>query len=120
MDLQTLKREFPKSYKKLQEWLNEGWKTMIEAFEKHNNGEKLEVGNLADEGIAAMISLYPRRLYDFFDTQSVYITINAMSWDAIIEVGKTDEIQEINPADNRQKIEEQAFAKAFEILEGNL
>jgi hypothetical protein len=74
---------------------------------------------------------HPRRLYDFFDEQGIYINISRyfqplgsyIEWVAIIDTEDDFRVAYLNKRGGyptRTEAEEKAFEKAFEILEGRI
>jgi len=105
MNWKEIKKKYPKSIELLKEWLF------------------LKLGNEGDLGLNMISGLFhtERRLYDFFDEQGIIILINYASqyWNYTINnffIGKSKERDNIT----RKQAEEQAFLKAFEILEKSL
>ena len=104
MNWKIIKEKYPKAYKEGQDW----WVAHAEIYEP-----------------AFLFNIGNRFLYDFFDEQGIYIEILKMfdgnyttptGFYFYIDDYTRDEYS----ADTRTLAEEQAFIKAFEILEDKL
>ena len=101
-----------KEIKEIKEKYTEGWQKWVE----YNGGDK--------ESAISNFRWYPRRLYDFFDEQEIYIEITywqGNDWAYAVFVENKD----LNNTSDlfykgRTDCEERAFLKAFEILESRI
>jgi len=115
MTIKEIKEKFPKSYEKLADWMTKAVFGEMGRF-MQELAEKVDFPPLEEEGIAAAITLYPRRLFSFFDNNGIYLNIirEDISYKAVIEDWRSGE------QSTREKAEEQGFTEAFSILEKRL
>lgn len=105
MDWKEIKESCPKAYKRGQDW----WTDNIEHYQR--NG-------IVDEYESLTVS--ERFLYDFFDGEGIYITVRPYNFrvDKWFYAFWGIEVDyEMLKAKTRTEAEEQAFLRAFEILE---
>lgn len=115
IDNTELRKTCPKSLAKLKEWLYAPDKT---------NGE--DISGISDDQREQLINftlgLNPRMLFDFFDDQNIYVTIQPD--DTTGEVSGFMYYNSKSPysssSNNRNTAEELAFIQAFEELEKQL
>ena len=126
MNWTLIKEKYPKAFKKLTAWY---WGDMD--FELLENGT-LYFEQVFDGGKSYATSTLSfkdvvrgRKLYDFFDEQGIVIGIEVLYYDGfwftptITVMWDTDTNMKIG-SQSRTEAEEQAFLKAFEILEDKL
>lgn len=112
--VEDLNKDFPKAMEKFKEWLKPLY------FEKMDEDIIKQYGdNLVD----VVISHSTRMLYDFFDAQKIFISIRCdyekdWNWDIIGE--DQNLIDEKISQDSRPKAEQEAFIRAFKILNEKL
>ena len=104
MNWNLIKEKYPKAYKEGQDW----WVAHAEIYEP-----------------AFLFNVGNRFLYDLFDEQGIVIGIEVLYYDGfwftptITVMWDTDTNMKIG-SQSRTEAEEQAFLKAFEILEDKL
>lgn len=102
MNPDAIKRDYPKSYKAIIEWL------------KHSSPE----GNVVNEQIVqAFIYGNPRFLYDFFDDNDLLISIDAYRTGFEIKI---NQVRYVDVYKNRKEAEESAFKEVLIDLEEKL
>lgn len=124
--MKPLKENYPKSWEKLKEYLTN------ELIELTNRWRKVmpegvavdfpKIEPISDTGAEGMIQFYPRRLYDFFDAQELPISIQQIGKNKDLMRRWQYDIGEEVYSDytSRVQVEEKAWDRAFEILEGKL
>jgi len=106
MNRDEIKIKYPKSFDTLNEWMN-------------NIVETDRIGIWWN----VLFSEIRGFLYDFFDEQKIYIEINFIDYEPFFAwciSSKTESDLSRIMYGNRNQAEEQAFSKAFEILEEKL
>lgn len=126
MNWKEIKEKYPKGWDKLLQWRN-----YLEINEDANWKQTDyygELGHFFNDGIHTFMREFAkfniRDLYDFFDGQRIYIgidyhyAIGIERWFSIYFTwGKMDYLKIDHFNGTRKEVEEQAFLKAFEILE---
>lgn len=118
MNWNEIKEKHPESWNKLREW-----REYIDYCETQD-----DLGHYITDGVhrvGVWIYFNKRDLYDFFDKQNIYISINVnmfmmFDWSIITAPDISISIQSDFDYNLRTEAEKQAFLKAFEILEDKL
>lgn len=125
MTIQEIKTSFPKTTEAIREWGNQLFVKQYTSLlqnvpeEMKDQIEKSDIPKMTDEALEGFISFYPRRLYDFFDSKNILITIDAnygIVWDWTVADVKRDS----GSTNSRIEAEEQAFIHSFKLLEAKL
>lgn len=92
--------------------------------------ESVDIGTLYYYLSGAYVNLNIRDLFDFFDAEGIYITMSATDFGAKIDApfrfgwdirrNSSPIVQDEGRLDSRTEAEQQAFTKAFSILEERL
>jgi len=122
IDIKLIKKEYPNSYKKLEEFTREQLvnygRTLLQQGEGYTQADLPE---LTDDLIYGSILFNFRQLYEFFDKQYIIVLLDGpdemhgWSW----QIRTADETYNDNAAlaSSRIMCEIEGFKKAFEILE---
>jgi len=116
MNWNEIKEKYPESWNKLREW-----RKYIDYCETQD-----DLGHYITDGVhrvGVWIYFNKRDLYDFFDEQHVYVVVSYLAGSLFMIAGWTYMInQSVCDRDFKTRIEaeEQAFLKAFEILEDRI
>lgn len=127
MNVNEIKKTYPKSHKVLLEFI----KKYLDGFQKSMVGqvgvdtEFPEVDDaIAEQATQALITLYKRMLYDFFDENEVYISLEYIGDENLSENYWCSTINAEEDrnyfGDNRIEAEELGFERAFKTLEDKL
>lgn len=129
MIIQEISKKYPKSFAKLKEWIVEGLKRQRQLWidtlsaEQKMGMEFPEIEDVKDEEIGAMVVVYTRRLYDFFDTQELFTIVEPETSKHVrFEIRSADGLPISTKAgfSNRTSCELVMFEEAFKLLEEKL
>jgi phage-related protein len=116
-----VKEKYPKAFKLWLKFENYEAEPVVVDYSRDNQDIYL-----ADSENQTTFLCYVRDLYDFFDEQGIYIVPIQIIWKNEVmweyRIGNKKTIQEFRSQmyDTRTEAEEQAFLKAFELLEEKL
>lgn len=122
IDIKIIKKEYPNSYKKLEEFtkdqlVNYG-KTLLQQGDGYTSADLPE---LTDDLIYGSILFNFRQLYEFFDKQYIIVLLDGPDemhgWSWQIRTSKETYNDPSSLSITRIECEVDAFKKAFEVLE---
>ena len=106
------------NWEKIREKYPKAWDLLIINHATHNAWGEIDSPEVWD--ISKITSWELRHLYDFFDEQGIIIEIKWYKTDFRYNIWFNDYVRNAQHRKTRTEAEEQAFLKAFEILEEKL
>lgn len=126
LQVDKIEKSFPKTWELLRKWATDGANAMIDMWQKEmpsdDAGEIDYIPLLTNEQMYGLIIYYPRRLYDFFDENDVFVEIGIHSitlWDWSVATSKASSVQS-GSVKSRIEAEYEGFSLAFKLLEEKL
>lgn len=122
IDIKLIKKEYPNSYKKLEEFTKEQLVNYGKMLLQESEGySQADLPELNDDLIYGSILFNFRQLYEFFDKYYILLLLDGPDemhgWSWQIRSGKDVYNDPSSLSTNRISCEVEGFKKAFEILE---